>query len=146
MRDDWTAALRRVGFAAAAPTVWIIEGLLVWYVPCDAQNRLLDGVTALSAPGSRMAADHAVPPSKPQAVHHESLVERWRQRGLSLTGSGPFYSGEHTDVVRYLTESGWTAAQSGIAELFAAARLPRLSDRELDGAPAAIRYVAATRI
>jgi methyltransferase (TIGR00027 family) len=145
LREDWTVALRRVGFNAAEPTVWVIEGLLVWYVPSDAQNRLLDGVTALSAPGSRVAADHAVPPSQPQAVHHTSLVERWRQRGLSLTGPGPFYSGEHADVVRHLTENGWTAAQSGIAELFSAARLPRLSDRELDGAPAAIRYVAAAR-
>ncbi|ORW22846.1 SAM-dependent methyltransferase [Mycolicibacter nonchromogenicus] len=145
LRGDWPAALRRVGFDAAAPTVWVIEGLLVWYVPSDAQNRLLDGVTGLSAPGSRLAADHAVPPSRPQAVHHESLVERWRRRGLSLTGPGPFYSGEHTDVVRHLTESGWATTQSGIADLFEAARLPRLSDRELDGAPAAIRYVEAIR-
>lgn len=145
LRGDWPAALRRVGFDATAPTAWVIEGLLVWYVPSDAQNRLLDGVSALSAPGSRLAADHAVPPSRPQAVHNESLVERWRRRGLSLTGPGPFYSGEHTDVVRHLTESGWMTVDSGIADLFAAARLPRLTDRELDGAPAAIRYVAATR-
>lgn len=145
LRGDWPAALQRVGFDATAPTAWVIEGLLVWYVPSDAQNRLLDGVTALSAPGSRLAADHAVPPNRPQAVHHESLVERWRRRGLSLTGPGPFYSGEHTDVVRHLTESGWVTVESGIAELFAAARLPRLTSRELDGAPAVIRYVAATR-
>ncbi|MGV0731763.1 SAM-dependent methyltransferase [Mycolicibacter sinensis] len=145
LRSDWPAALRRVGFDAAAPTAWVIEGLLVWYVPSDAQNRLLDGVTALSAPGSRLAADHAVPPSRPQAVHHESLVERWRRRGLSLSGPGPFYSGEHTDVVRHLKESGWATVESGIAELFSVARLPRLTDRELDGAPAVIRYVAATR-
>lgn len=145
LRGDWPAALRRVGFDATVPTAWVIEGLLVWYVPSDAQNRLLDRVAELSAPGSRLAADHAVPPSRPQALHHESLVERWRQRGLSLTGPGPFYSGEHTDVVRHLTDSGWATVASGIADLFAAARLPRLTDRELDGAPAVIRYVAATR-
>lgn len=143
LRGDWPTALRRVGFDSAAPTAWIIEALLVWYVPSEAQNRLLDGVTALSAPGSRLAADHAVPPSRPQAVHHESLVERWRRRGLSLTGPGPVYTGEHTDVVWHLSESGWHTTQSGIAELFAAARLPGLSERELDGAPAAIRYLAA---
>lgn len=145
LRGDWPTALRRVGFDAAIPTVWVIEGLLVWYVPSEAQNRLLDGVSALSAPGSLLAADHAVPPSRPQAVHHDSLVERWRRRGLSLTGPGPIYSGEHTDVVRYLIDNGWATTGSGIAELFAAARLPRLSERELDGAPAAIRYVVATR-
>lgn len=145
LRDDWPAALRRVGFDAAVPTAWVIEGLLVWYVPSDAQNRLLDGVTGLSAPGSRLAADHAVPPSRPQAVHHESLVERWRRRGLSLTGAGPFYSGEHTDVVRYLADSGWATVESGIGDLFNVARLTKLTLEELDGAPAAIRYVAAAR-
>lgn len=145
LRDDWPTALRRVGFDAAAPTAWVIEGLLVWYVPSDAQHRLLDGVTELSASGSRLAADHAVPPSRPQAVHHDSLVERWRRRGLSLTGPGPFYSGEHADVVRHLADSGWMAIDSDIDELFTAARLSRLTPGELDGAPAAIRYVAATR-
>ncbi|MEB3031244.1 SAM-dependent methyltransferase [[Mycobacterium] nativiensis] len=145
LRDDWPSALRRVGFDAAVPTAWVIEGLLVWYVPSDAQNLLLDGVTELSAPGSRLAADHAVPPSRPQAVHNESLVERWRRRGLSLTGPGPFYSGEHTDVVRHLADSGWATVDSSIADLFTAARLSKLTDRELDGAPAAIRYIAATR-
>ncbi|WP_082109709.1 SAM-dependent methyltransferase [Mycobacterium sp. UM_Kg1] len=145
LRGDWPQALRRVGFDVAAPTVWVLEGLLVWQLASDAQNRLLDGVTELSAAGSRLAADHAVPPSRPQAVHQQSLVERWRRRGLSVTGPGPIYSGEHTDVVRHLTERGWTTSDSGIAEVFAAARLPRLSERELDGALAAIRYLAASR-
>ncbi|MBS9535293.1 SAM-dependent methyltransferase [Mycobacterium sp. M1] len=145
LRDDWPAALQRVGFDRAAPTAWVIEGLLVWYVPSDAQNRLLDGVTELSAPGSRFAASYTVPPNHSQAVHSESLVQNWRRRGLSLTGAGPFYSGEHTDVVRYLADSGWVTTDSGIGELFAAARLPLLSLQELDGAPTSIRYLAATR-
>ncbi|MGV0624405.1 SAM-dependent methyltransferase [Mycolicibacter minnesotensis] len=143
---DWPTALRRVGFDTGAPTVWVVEGLLVWFVPWDAQNRLLDGITELSAPGSRLAADYAAPPSRPQAQHHESLVERWGRRGLSLTGPGPLYTGDRTEVVRHLAESGWVTTSSGIDELFAAARLPRLSAPELDGAPAAIRYLAATRI
>ena len=58
LRQDWPAALRRVGFDAAQPTVWIAEGLLVGYLPPDAQNRLLQDVTAVSATGSRFAADH----------------------------------------------------------------------------------------
>lgn len=145
LRGDWPAALRRVGFDAAQRTAWISEALLVWSVPSEAQNRLLDGVTALSAVGSRLAVDHAVPPSRPQAVHHEYLVERWRRRGVQLSGPGPFYTGGHSDVVRHLDESGWWTSEYGLSELFTAARLPALSASELDGAPLAIRYLAATR-
>src|ERR1700751_2863079 len=51
--QDWLAALRRVGFDAAQPTVWIAEQLLVGYLPPDTQNRLLQDVPAGGAPGSR---------------------------------------------------------------------------------------------
>lgn len=58
LRHDWPAALRRVGFDAARPTVWVAEQLLVGYLPPQDQSRLLREVTAASAPGSRLAADH----------------------------------------------------------------------------------------
>jgi methyltransferase (TIGR00027 family) len=58
LRQDWPAALRRVGFDTAAPTMWIAEQLLVGYLPPDVQNGLLRDVTAVSAGGSRFAADH----------------------------------------------------------------------------------------
>ncbi len=53
LRDDWPAALRAAGLDPARPTAWIAEGLLVYLSPADA-NRLLTGVTGLSAPGSRL--------------------------------------------------------------------------------------------
>lgn len=34
------------------PSAWLAEGLLA-FLPPDAQDRLLDNITALSAPGSR---------------------------------------------------------------------------------------------
>lgn len=33
LRQGWPAALRRVGFGAAEPTVWIAEQLLIRYLP-----------------------------------------------------------------------------------------------------------------
>ena len=48
LRDDWPKALRENGFDPAQPTAWIAEGLLI-YLPPDAQDRLLDNITALSA-------------------------------------------------------------------------------------------------
>ena len=44
------------GFDATAPTAWLAEGLLM-YLPADAQDRLFEQITELSAPGSRVAAE-----------------------------------------------------------------------------------------
>jgi methyltransferase (TIGR00027 family) len=69
LRQDWLAALRRVGFDTAQPAIWIVEQLLVGYLPPGVQNRLLRDVTAVSAAGSRFAA-------------------MWRRRGRSSTAGG----------------------------------------------------------
>jgi methyltransferase (TIGR00027 family) len=54
LRDDWPAALRRGGFNVTQPTSWSAEGLLM-YLPPEAQDRLFDNITELSAPGSKLA-------------------------------------------------------------------------------------------
>ena len=56
LRDDWAAALIAAGFDPHRPTAWLAEGLLP-YLPSDAQDRLFDIVTDLSAPGSRIAVE-----------------------------------------------------------------------------------------
>ncbi|MEO8814774.1 MAG: SAM-dependent methyltransferase [Mycobacterium sp.] len=146
LRGDWPTALRRVGFDTTVPTAWIVEGLLVGLLPPDAQDRLLDGVNGLSAPGSRFAADLPVESSRSQAAHRISLVDRWRRRGLDVpTVVGGGYLGDLHNVVHQLADFGWETNEVGIAELFDAARLPRLSPRELDGAPAAVGYLTALR-
>jgi methyltransferase (TIGR00027 family) len=48
LRYDWPKALREAGFDASVPTAWLAEGLLM-YLPADAQDRLFDQVTELSA-------------------------------------------------------------------------------------------------
>src|SRR5512139_2775588 len=53
LRFDWPTALRQAGFDPHAPTAWLAEGLLM-YLPVDAQDRLFERITALSAPGSRV--------------------------------------------------------------------------------------------
>lgn len=56
LRFDWPAALKSAGFDPAAPTAWLAEGLLM-YLPAEAQDRLFENIGALSAPGSRIAAE-----------------------------------------------------------------------------------------
>ena len=78
LRDDWPTALRDAGFDPAQPTAWIAEGLLV-YLPPDAQDRLFDSITALSAPGSRLATEHMDMRSMPDDWA-EKLDERSRRQ------------------------------------------------------------------
>lgn len=56
LRHDWPSVLRRAGFDREQPTAWTAEGLLA-YLPPEAQDRLLDNVTSLSAEGSRFVTN-----------------------------------------------------------------------------------------
>src|SRR3954471_15617631 len=72
LRHDWPSALIEEGFDPDQPTAWSAEGLL-GYLPPDAQDRLLDTITELSAPGSRVAVE-SVPNINP--ADHEKAIER----------------------------------------------------------------------
>ncbi len=56
LTGEWPAELSNAGFAAAQPTLWLIEGLIA-YLDAAAMHRLLDQVTELSAPGSELLCD-----------------------------------------------------------------------------------------
>jgi methyltransferase (TIGR00027 family) len=57
LREDWPEILSEVGFDASQPTAWIVEGLLM-YLTRDESDQLLGRITALSAPGSRLASEY----------------------------------------------------------------------------------------
>jgi len=50
---DWTRDLGDAGFDLTQPTAWIAEGLLA-YLPEERREALIDDVTRLSRPGSRL--------------------------------------------------------------------------------------------
>ena len=50
LRADWTVDLREVGFAAAEPTAWLAEGLLI-YLSADEAEKLLSRVSELCPVG-----------------------------------------------------------------------------------------------
>src|SRR6201999_681384 len=87
LREDWPAALKAAGFDPSQPTAWSAEGLL-GYLPPDAQDRLLDTITELSAPGSRVAVESV--PALDTADHEKAVEkmqeasERWRSHGFDL--------------------------------------------------------------
>jgi methyltransferase (TIGR00027 family) len=121
LRHDWPAALEAAGFDPTKPTAWSAEGLLP-FLPPEAQDRLLDNVTALSAPGSRLAADY-MPNAGAMATMVELMnqaVDRWRQHGFDVEMTDLWYLGERNDVAEYLDGHGWKATSVLAADLYAA--------------------------
>lgn len=105
LRDDWPSALKAAGFDAQQPTAWIAEGLLV-YLPPEAQDRLFDNISALSAPGSRIATEHMDMRNIP-SDWAEKLTERSRRIGSNINLAELFYTGERNSAAEYLTGLGW---------------------------------------
>jgi methyltransferase (TIGR00027 family) len=117
LRDDWVDALRGSGFDSTRPTAWIAEGLL-GYLPPDAQDRLFDNITALSAPGSRIGTGY-VPDMRDRVEKRgREMSERWRRMGLNLNWSELVYTGERNDVVDYLTERSWQTTVRSTPEMY----------------------------
>jgi methyltransferase (TIGR00027 family) len=126
LRDDWPAALKAAGFDPDAPTAWIAEGLLV-YLPPEAQDRLFDEVTALSAPGSRLATEHMDMTSLP-ADWAQKLTERSQRAGSNIDLADLFYLGERNGAADYLSERGWRTDVRNIDDAFAANGFERPDD------------------
>jgi methyltransferase (TIGR00027 family) len=141
LRDDWPTALRGAGFDPAQATAWIAEGLLV-YLPPDAQDRLFDNITALSAPGSRLATEHMDMESMPDDWA-EKLDERSRRVGSDIKLSELFYSGDRNTAGEYLSSHGWQVTTRSTAEAFAANGF-FLPDDELTRLTGDSGYLSAT--
>jgi methyltransferase (TIGR00027 family) len=118
LRDDWPAALRAAGFDPEAPSAWSAEGLLA-YLPPEAQDRLFDSITALSAPGSRLATEFHPDIAANLRERGNAMSEQWRQHGLDLDLANLWYDGERNSVVDYLTDRGWSVTARRRPELFA---------------------------
>lgn len=89
LREEWTDALVGTGFRPGRPTVWTIEGLLMYLRPeaCDA---LLRRAAALSGPGSRFAVEYFRRIPDPDSVPQVDDEERNAIRTvLSLFEAGP---------------------------------------------------------
>ncbi|MGV0635102.1 class I SAM-dependent methyltransferase [Mycolicibacillus trivialis] len=142
LRHDWPAALRAAGFDPARPTAWSAEGLL-GYLPPEAQDRLLDNITALSAPGSRLATETADPDPATQERMRQRMAasaEQWRRHGLDLDTAGLIYFGDRNEVAAYLGEHGWRVHGRGLDELLAEHGLAPAGD---DTGFAGMRYLVA---
>ncbi|MGW5700560.1 SAM-dependent methyltransferase [Amycolatopsis japonica] len=131
LRADWPAALGAVGFDPALPTAWSAEGLL-GYLPPEAQDDLLDRITELSAPGSRVATESRPNPRPGEEDETKErlnrMSERWREQSVDTDMARLRYFGERNEAGPYLVDRGWTLTGISIRELFAVNGLPALTD------------------
>lgn len=138
LRDDWTTALTATAFDPTKPSAWIAEGLL-GYLPPEAQDRLLDDITRLTAPGSRLATE-AVPSISDadrdaMTEKMRSVTDKLREDGLDLDFSELSYPGERHDVADYLSTRGWTSVGLPMGELLSSHGLLPADQAAADSAP-----------
>jgi len=143
LRDDWPHALRDAGFDPAAPTAWIVEGLLI-YLPADAQEQLFAGIDALSSPGSWIAVEEGRP--MPQAV-----FEARRQEERDAGNDGTFFTLVYNEQIAPADEwfgaRGWKATPTRLTDYLDSVGRPiPADDPEAGPMAAANSLVCATKL
>jgi methyltransferase (TIGR00027 family) len=122
LRHDWPSALRQAGFDSGQPAAWAAEGL-VGFLPGEAQDRLLDNITALSADRSRLVAEVFLnSAANLQALN--GATQRWRERGLDVELEDLGFPGDRNDVATYLGDRGWSVVRTPLNQLLADNGLP----------------------
>jgi len=151
LRQDWPTALQQAGFDPSAPSVWSIEGLLM-YLPAAAQDLLLDRIQDLAAPGSRLAVEGLGPefahPER-RALHRERM-DRFREL-LATTDSQLevpavdelWYFEEREDVGDWLRRHGWDVTVTPSEELTVSYGRP--SPEGIAGAAPTHLFISAQR-
>ncbi|MBX9640559.1 MAG: class I SAM-dependent methyltransferase [Mycobacteriaceae bacterium] len=118
LRDDWPKALCDNMFDTSEPTAWIAEGLLP-YLPPEAQDRLLDNITALSARGSRLATENISDMSVFTDERARNMRAVWRKHGLDIDVAELVWLGERRQAAEHLTDTGWTVTHYRTEQLYA---------------------------
>ena len=144
LRNDWPTALKAAGFDPAQRTAWIAEGLL-GYLPAEAQDRLLDQITALSVSGSRFATEGLPDINELNEGELRRRMgrqsERWNRHGFELDMAGLVYFDNRTDAGTYLADHGWRTDITITDDLVARHGLPPIDG---DDAPFGdVNYVSA---
>ncbi|OCB08590.1 SAM-dependent methyltransferase [Mycolicibacterium porcinum] len=147
LRQDWPKALREAGFDDGQPTAWLAEGLLM-YLPADAQDRLFELVTELSAPGSRIAAETAGVTASERREEMRERFERFASQfnmEQALNIQDLIYEDpDRADVAEWLSAHGWRS--EGVHSLDEMRRLGRYVELDHDDTRAFSTFVTAEKL
>jgi methyltransferase (TIGR00027 family) len=120
LRFDWPTALRHAGFDPSQATAWLAEGLLM-YLPSDAQDRLFEQVSALSAAGSRIAVETVGVQAEERREMMRQRFERiYQQLGMDPilnVGELMYNDPDRANVAGWLDAHGWRAAEVSSPEV-----------------------------
>jgi methyltransferase (TIGR00027 family) len=147
LRHDWPAALKGAGFDPTQPAAWSAEGLMP-FLPPEAQDRLLDNITTLSAAGSRLATENTADASRAVpmiAARMREVTDRWREHGFDVEMTDLWYPGDRNEVVEYLNSHGWETTATPAVELAAANGLSVQTNEKDEAMLNSLAYVSATR-
>jgi methyltransferase (TIGR00027 family) len=105
LRTDWSRSLEAAGFDVASPSAWSVEGVLP-YLTDEAQNALFTRISALSAPGSRIAVG-----ALGSRLDHDQLEAlEATHPGVNISGNVDFSALTYqpkTDPAECLAAHGW---------------------------------------
>ena len=144
LRDDWPTALRANGFDTTAPTAWIAEGLLP-YLPPQAQDRLLDSITALSAPGSRLATENITDMGVFTDERARAMRSTWHKHGLDIDVAELVWEGARQPAGEHLAATGWAVTPHPTEQLYAHYGFVAPDNEMLKEFRHAITYISAER-
>ncbi|MFI9017401.1 class I SAM-dependent methyltransferase [Streptomyces griseus] len=107
LRADWAGALPAAGFDPAAPSVWLVEGLL-FYLPPAAETYLIDTVDRLSTEGSALAFE--VKLDKDLLEYRESPLYTATRQQIGIDLLDLFDLSPRPDSAGKLTRKGWSTS------------------------------------
>lgn len=107
LRGDWAGALAGAGFDAAAPSVWLAEGLL-FYLPQAAETQLVDTVDRLTPAGGALAYEVKLERDLLDYRDSPLYVATHRQIGIDLLAL--FDREPRPDSAGLLSARGWSTA------------------------------------
>ncbi len=99
LTTDWATPLRKAGFDATQPTVWLIEGLLMYLTEAEG-NAVVERISALSAAGSVLLLEH---------LHTLMMSEEGRSARERVESQGARWLSARDDIQDWLSRYGWSA-------------------------------------
>ena len=113
LREDWPSALRRAGHDPAQPTVWLLEGLLMYLDAADC-DRLLSTIGERTTGAGRIALEYFGDGDPTASPLIDGADER-DKAATRFTGS-LFREGPPAEPGRWLAGHGWCPEVSSVAE------------------------------
>ncbi|MFD8108479.1 class I SAM-dependent methyltransferase [Streptomyces microflavus] len=107
LRADWAGALPGAGFDPAAPSIWLVEGLL-FYLPPAAETYLIDTVDRLSTAGSALAFE--VKLEKDLLEYRDSPLYTVTKHRIGIDLLDLFDREPRPDSAGNLTDKGWSTS------------------------------------